>query len=89
MTVSTISAVSTVSTNTLSLYLRGESTSTGSRPTGLAVAAKVKDDDGWETVPKKGGGGKGGGDGWNQVRFCALCNGCFFGGGVGGRVWEC
>eukprot|EP00903_Cladosiphon_okamuranus_P012976 g12110.t1 len=48
---------------------RGESTSTGSRPTGLAVATKAKDDDGWETVPKKGGGGKGGGggDGWSQV----------------------
>eukprot|EP00752_Nemacystus_decipiens_P002138 g2038.t1 len=48
---------------------RGESTSTASRPTGLVVAAKAKDDDGWETVPKKGGGGKGGGggDGWSQV----------------------
>ncbi|CAM9986446.1 unnamed protein product, partial [Ectocarpus sp. 8 AP-2014] len=36
----------------VSMGSRGESTSTGSRPTGLAVATK-KDDDGWETVPKK------------------------------------
>ncbi|CAN0160944.1 unnamed protein product, partial [Ectocarpus sp. 12 AP-2014] len=51
----------------VSVGSRGESTSTGSRPTGLAVATK-KDDDGWETVPKKGGkGGGGGGDGWSQV----------------------
>ncbi|CAM9408635.1 unnamed protein product, partial [Ectocarpus fasciculatus] len=51
----------------VSMGSRGESTSTGSRPTGLAVAPK-KDDDGWETVPKKGGkGGGGGGDGWSQV----------------------
>lgn len=48
---------------------RGESTSTGSRPTGLAVATR-KDDNGWETVPKKGGkGGGGGGDGWSQVNL--------------------
>ncbi|CAM9691739.1 unnamed protein product [Scytosiphon promiscuus] len=51
---------------------RGEamSTSTGSRPTGLGASTAKKDDDGWETVPKKGKGGAAGGsggDGWSQV----------------------
>ncbi|CAM9611619.1 unnamed protein product [Pylaiella littoralis] len=47
---------------------RSESTSTGSRPTGQAAPAKVKDDDGWETVTKPGkGGGGGAADGWSQA----------------------
>lgn len=33
------------------------------------MPAKVKDDDGWETVTKPGkGGGGGAADGWSQVR---------------------